>query len=179
MDLDASVAVFDLDGTLATLAVDWATADRDASAALAEHADATADATGRAWDALDRADAVGSAAAEAVHAVIAEHERAGAHGAGRGPAADALDAFDGPAGVCSLNCEAACWIALDRHDLAPAVTADAVVGRDTTGVRKPDPAPLLAAIDRLGADPDDAVFVGDSDTDAEAAVRAGVAFKRV
>lgn len=41
----------------------------------------------------------------------------------------------------------------------------ALIGADTLPVRKPDPAPLFAAIDRLGGDRTRAVLVGDSDTD--------------
>ena len=43
----------------------------------------------------------------------------------------------------------------------------AIVGGDTLAVRKPDPAPLLAAVDRAGGGR--AVFVGDSITDVDTA----------
>ena len=48
----------------------------------------------------------------------------------------------------------------------------AIVGGDTAGVAKPDPAPLLLAIDRAGGGP--AAFVGDSITDTTTAQRAGL-----
>lgn len=48
-----------------------------------------------------------------------------------------------------------------------------IVAGDTLPVRKPDPAPLLAAVERIGGS---AVFVGDSEVDAETADRAGVPF---
>ncbi|MEN9410009.1 MAG: phosphoglycolate phosphatase [Pseudomonadota bacterium] len=48
-----------------------------------------------------------------------------------------------------------------------------IVGGDTLALRKPDPAPLLEAMARIGGG---AVFVGDSEVDAETADRAGVAF---
>lgn len=47
-------------------------------------------------------------------------------------------------------------------------------GGDNPLGRKPDPAPLLAVFDELGAGP--MVYVGDSETDAETARRAGVPF---
>ena len=50
----------------------------------------------------------------------------------------------------------------------------ALVGGDTLAVRKPDPAPLLATVAALGDLP--AVFVGDSEVDAETAQAAGVSF---
>lgn len=46
----------------------------------------------------------------------------------------------------------------------------AVVGGDTAARPKPDPAPLHYALALLGAAPGDALFVGDSDVDAEAAL---------
>lgn len=48
------------------------------------------------------------------------------------------------------------------------------LGGDSLPVRKPDPAPLLAAIAELGAQAP--LFVGDSEVDAETAARAGVPF---
>jgi len=49
-----------------------------------------------------------------------------------------------------------------------------IVGGDSLPVRKPDPAPLHAAIDALGAPC--VLYVGDSEIDAETAHRAGVRF---
>ncbi len=49
-----------------------------------------------------------------------------------------------------------------------------VVGGDTLAVRKPDPAPLHETIARM--DVREAVFVGDSEVDAETADRAGLPF---
>jgi phosphoglycolate phosphatase len=49
----------------------------------------------------------------------------------------------------------------------------AVVGGDTLDVRKPDPAPLFAAIERSGGE-DPAIFIGDSITDTDTAKAAGL-----
>ncbi|MGR3460308.1 MAG: phosphoglycolate phosphatase [Roseovarius sp.] len=49
-----------------------------------------------------------------------------------------------------------------------------VIGGDSLSVRKPDPAPLQAVVAGLGAR--DAVYVGDSEVDAETAARAGLPF---
>jgi pyrophosphatase PpaX len=51
---------------------------------------------------------------------------------------------------------------------------DVVVGSDDTERHKPHPDPLLYALDRLDADADDAVYVGDSPFDVRAAKAAGV-----
>ena len=49
-----------------------------------------------------------------------------------------------------------------------------VVAGDTLPERKPHPAPLLFALERLGAE--SGLYVGDSEVDAETAARAGVPF---
>jgi phosphoglycolate phosphatase len=187
--------VYDLDGTLVELAVDW---DAVADAVLdvyAEHA--LVPPTEELWGLLGAADDYGVRAA--VEEAIALHERPGARESTRLPLGDRLAAGSGgdgadpsadangrapadgsaphpPAGVCSLNCEAACRIAVETHGLDDAIVSDAIVGRDTVESHKPDPESLLAAIDRLGAAPEDALFVGDSRSDAVAARRGGVDF---
>jgi len=49
-----------------------------------------------------------------------------------------------------------------------------VIGADDVDRHKPDPAPVLAAVERLGADPATTVFVGDSPHDMAAGRAAGV-----
>ncbi len=51
---------------------------------------------------------------------------------------------------------------------------EAVVGGDETARHKPDPEPLLLAAERLGASPDETVYVGDSPFDVRAAKAAGM-----
>jgi pyrophosphatase PpaX len=51
---------------------------------------------------------------------------------------------------------------------------DTVVGGDETDRHKPDPAPLLLALERMGADARDAAYVGDSPFDMQAAKAAGL-----
>jgi len=170
---DAQAVVYDLDGTLVRLAVDWsavgeALRDRFAEAGLA--ADGW-----NVWECYERAREHGLESA--MNALLTEHELAGTEAAERLPGADSLERLDRPAGVCSLNAEAACRAALERHELATAV--DVIVGRDTVEPVKPDPAPLLAAIDALDVAPADAVFIGNREKDAETARRAGVPFRYV
>ena len=50
------------------------------------------------------------------------------------------------------------------------------IGSDTVAVAKPDPRPLLEAIERLGEKPKDIFFVGDTKTDEGAAKNANVDF---
>jgi pyrophosphatase PpaX len=51
---------------------------------------------------------------------------------------------------------------------------DVVVTADMTRRHKPDPEPVLTALELLGSDPDAAAFVGDSPYDVEAGKAAGV-----
>jgi pyrophosphatase PpaX len=51
---------------------------------------------------------------------------------------------------------------------------DAVVGSDDTERHKPDPEPVLKALELLEAGPDEAAYVGDSPFDVAAARAAGV-----
>ena len=51
---------------------------------------------------------------------------------------------------------------------------ETVVGGDETAEHKPHPAPLLLALERLGAKPEDAAYVGDSPFDMQAAKAAGL-----
>ena len=53
---------------------------------------------------------------------------------------------------------------------------DSFIGSDTVSVAKPDPKPLLEAIYRLNKKPEDVFFVGDTNTDADAAKNANVDF---
>ena len=51
---------------------------------------------------------------------------------------------------------------------------ETVVGGDETTRHKPDPEPLLLAAERMGADPEDCAYVGDSPFDIRAAKTAGM-----
>jgi pyrophosphatase PpaX len=51
---------------------------------------------------------------------------------------------------------------------------DVTVGAEDTTRHKPNPDPLLLALERLGASADDAVYVGDSPFDIQAAKAAQV-----
>jgi phosphoglycolate phosphatase len=173
MSDEYAAVVYDLDGTLVTLAVNW---DAVATDVIAVYDDAGIDATGAGlWSLLE--DAADHGIADRVEEAISRHEREGARRSRRCGLADELADRTIPVGVCSLNCEAACRIALETHGLADDV--DTIVGRDSVATHKPDPEPLLETLDGLGVTPADARFVGDSPRDKETADRAGVAFEYV
>jgi phosphoglycolate phosphatase len=169
VDDDWAAIVYDLDGTLVDLAVDW---DEVATAAVAAFAENGIDVDGGLWELLDRASRADIRGR--IEEVICEHEREGARDSARLALADELADESRPVGVCSLNCEEACRIALERHELEPYV--DAVVGRRSVDNYKPHPEPLLTTVERLGATPETTVFVGDTDRDAITAERAGTGF---
>ncbi|WP_435095471.1 HAD family hydrolase [Halarchaeum sp. P4] len=167
--------VYDLDGTLVDLDVDWAAVERDLNTLLR---DSGVDPEGLVtWDLLEAAEEAG--VGDEAEALISDHECTGAERAVRLPHADELRDGTVPAAVCSLNCERACRIALEKEELLSHVHG--VVGRDSLAgrERKPDPEPLLRAVEALGLDPADVVFVGDAERDAETARRAGTGFRYV
>ena len=165
--------VYDLDGTLVYLNVDWAAVARDV---IAVYAAENIDVAGEdLWTLADQASSVGLG--DAVESAISAHEREGARTSNRLALADDVSSLSVPVGVCSLNCEAACEIALETHTLHSDV--DAIVGRDTVSKQKPDPEPLLAAIGAVDATPEETLFVGDSESDEVTAERAGADFRYV
>jgi phosphoglycolate phosphatase len=164
--------VYDLDGTLVHLNVDWAVARDDVAALLDEHGIDDRDET--LWELLERGLTDGFD--HLVEQELAAHEREGARTSTALQASEGLP-HDIPTGVCSLNCESACRLALDVHDLDGHV--EAVVGRDTVHATKPDPEPLLETVDLLAASPDNTLFVGDTERDALTAERAGMDFRFV
>lgn len=70
-----------------------------------------------------------------------------------------------PLGICTNKPEGPARAVLRHFGLDRLFPV--VIGGDSLPTRKPDPAPLLAAIQSLGAGP--ALFVGDSEVDAETA----------
>ena len=161
--------VYDLDGTLVDLDVDWDAVATDVAAVLRARGVDVTDAD--LWRMLELSDETGYR--RLVEETISEYERDGARTARRLSIADDLPREE-PVGVCSLNSEAACRIALERYGLDGAV--DVIVGRDSVATEKPDPEPLLASVEALGASPDRTLFIGDSPRDEDTAKRAGTAF---
>ncbi len=78
--------------------------------------------------------------------------------------------------VVTNNSPLAAETHLDRRGLLPYFTT--VQGRrtDDPGLMKPHPDVLFRALHALGLDPDEAVMIGDTPTDVQAAARAGVEF---
>ena len=75
-------------------------------------------------------------------------------------------------GVCTNKPEDVSHVILDKLGLTPFFGV--VIGGDTLPVKKPDPAPVLEGLKRLGCKSADGLMVGDSAADANAAKAAGV-----
>lgn len=75
-------------------------------------------------------------------------------------------------GICTNKPQGPTRAILEHFNLTRMFSV--VIGGDTLPQRKPDPAPLLAAITALGSGP--AIFVGDSEVDAETARNAQIPF---
>ncbi|MFC3958469.1 HAD family hydrolase [Halovivax cerinus] len=165
--------VYDLDGTLVRLDVDWNAVAREVRAIYREAG--VEPPAEDAWTLLTGAARIDRR--EDVESVIAAHECDGAETADRLPLSDHVVDRSIPVGICSLNCESACRIALERHGLLESV--ERVIGRDSVPAMKPDPEPLLTAIDALPVSHENVLFVGDSGSDATTAERAGVSFQYV
>ncbi len=74
--------------------------------------------------------------------------------------------------VCTNKPESTTHVMLKAFDIAHFF--DIVIGGDTLPTRKPDPAPLRAALS--GTRPDDGLLVGDSEVDGQTAANAGMPF---
>ena len=86
-------------------------------------------------------------------------------------ALDALKEQGARLAVCTNKSEDLAWKALEGLEMAHYF--DALVGGETLPVRKPHPEPLLECARRLGEEAGPVFYVGDSETDEEAAKAAG------
>lgn len=87
-------------------------------------------------------------------------------------AVDALKVAGYRVAICTNKPEALARVLLDRLGVLGAFGS--LVGADTLPVRKPDPAPFRASVERAGGDPARALLVGDTVTDRDTARAAGV-----
>ena len=75
-------------------------------------------------------------------------------------------------GICTNKPEATCFPVLDALELRHFFSS--VICGDTLEFRKPDPRHVFHTLDDMGADLNDAAFIGDSEADIEAANNAGM-----
>lgn len=75
-------------------------------------------------------------------------------------------------GICTNKPEATCFPVLDALNLRHFFSS--IICGDTIEFRKPDPRHVLYTLDDMGADSNNTAFIGDSETDIEAANNAGL-----
>lgn len=170
--------LFDLDGTI----VD------SGAIILASMRHATRQVLGRDYSDAELLQAVGGPGLEAqMHALAPEHvdRLVSVYRAHNEPLHDELEACAGMEdvlarlhdegrrlGVVTAKRRATVELAFARVPLGHLF--ETVVGGDETERHKPDPAPLLLAAERMGADPGETAYVGDSPFDVRAAKAAGM-----
>ncbi|MFQ5918709.1 MAG: HAD family hydrolase [Thermoplasmata archaeon] len=165
--------IFDLDGTLVRLQVDWRKAQAELGGITRRYGK---DSAGRSIWAMLR-DAMGDEAAELSRA-LQRYEMKGSTEAQPLPISEVLPLMNREqVGVVTLNCHSCAEEALRVTGLSALVGA--IVAREDTTRVKPDPEPLLLCIQRLQGEPDHAVFVGDRERDRETAEAAGTSFLSV
>jgi phosphoglycolate phosphatase len=163
--------VFDLDGTLVELDVEWPTVHEKVTDLLGDVMDGPLGEYTRP-EIIDLAREVGRYGE--LDRLLTEYEDEGAETAPRLPLLDVVDQLDCPVGVCTANALSSAERALERHGVLDAV--DAIVARGTVEEEKPHPRPLYECLAGIAVAPGNAVFVGDEQSDAETAVAAGTSF---
>ena len=170
--------LFDLDGTV----ID------SGSIILASMRHATHEVLGREYDDADLMAAVGGPGLEAQMAAIAPDrvdELVRVYRAHNEPLHDELECCAGMddvlvrlkeegrrLGIVTAKRRQTVELAFARIPIAHLF--ETVVGGDETARHKPDPEPLLLALDRMGARADEAAYVGDAPFDVKAAKAAGL-----
>ena len=178
--------IFDLDGTLADTSVDLLAAANHCFGVmglgdmLTHPEDAKIALRGgkrMLTEGLTRAGQFKDATVEEYYPVLLEAYRDGidTHTVmypGAMDAVEALKAAGYGVGICTNKPSAATETALVHNGMSGLFRS--IVSGDTLAYRKPAKEPLLAVVDELGAE--QAIFVGDSEVDAETAQAAGIPF---
>lgn len=172
MALDAfDAVVFDLDGTLVDLDVDWTAVHSRFDNLLGDDIDGSVTDYTRP-EVMDLAREGGKY--DELTTLLEKYECTGAQTADELSLLASLADLDCPVGICTANAMSAAKRTLDRFDVLTAI--DVIVARETVREEKPDPRPLTYCLNKLGATAGDTVFVGDERSDAEAATAAGTSF---
>jgi pyrophosphatase PpaX len=103
---------------------------------------------------------------------VAEHDRRTRCFPGALETVRLLAARGHPMGVVTAKIEEGANRTLRHTGLQPFMGA--IIGADSCASSKPDPEPVLLALERLGRAPEEALFLGDSTHDLVAGRRAGV-----
>ena len=167
--------VFDLDGTLVNLPVDWKTV----RGAIKELFGPFIDPFSINRDRNDHSILYELAHKHGIHTELLEllsfHETEGAKKAFPLPLLNGISNLECPIGICTKNSQAAVDEISDRFDL----NFNSSITRESTLEDKPHPRPLQKCMEELHISPGNTLFIGNEKTDAETALRAGTNFLRV
>lgn len=186
MGQDLRTVIFDLDGTLADTSADLIAAANHCfrGLGLGDLLDPAADALtafhgGRAMLALgfSRVEGFGDDEVQRQYPALLSAYEAGIDREtrlypGTVAAIEALRAEGMAVGICTNKPEGLAELLLSR--LGVRDLFGSLVGADTLPVRKPDPAPYVAAVQQAGGSVARSLLVGDTDTDVRTARAAGV-----
>lgn len=162
--------IFDLDGTLVTLATDWKKAHSVADEVLVRSFPGSINNLSI-WEKVELARREGI---EGVEEAIAALEIEGAKNSQVLPLGRAIGQLQGPLGICTMNCLRSVEESLGRLKATDKVGA--IIAREQSTALKPDPQSLRACVDLIGLEVDKIVYVGDMRRDEEAAERLGMDF---
>ena len=163
--------VFDMDGTLLELDVEWPAVHEEIMDMFGDVMDGPLSEYSRP-ELIELAREVGRY--DELDGLLTEYEDRGAETSPALPLLDVAKTLECPIAVCTANALSAAELALNRHGLLDAV--DVSVARGTVEEEKPHPRPLYECLASVAVAPGNAVFVGDARSDAETAVAAGTNF---
>ena len=173
--LKPRLVIFDLDGTLGDLPVDWSALKRDVE--LHFKARSGSAASFSFWEGIrmlkDRLDPV---ALKEAYGIIQRYEQGGAANfIPNEPAIEYLRSVatrGGKTAICSNNMTSTINAVLERLKIRSQVSF--IVGMDSVSKAKPNPEGLLQILQRADVTNADAIFIGDTNTDRQAARAASI-----
>jgi len=174
------LVIFDLDGTLGVLPVDW----YELKKRLEEHVHAQTGSTASFsfWGGIKHLkEKLGPEELREAYAIIQRYEEQGASQFLPNEFAvsylKTVAARGGVVAICSNNMTSTVTVVLERLGIYSNVSL--IVGMDSVMRPKPDPEGLLQILEKLKVAKDETVFVGDTNTDRDAARAASIRFVAV
>ena len=167
--------IFDLDGTLTDLDVNWNSVRTEISGLFPPSIDPFS----RRPNKNDHTPIYELAQKHGLYEdlldLLASHEFDGTKNAEPLPLVNALGNLDCPIGLCTKNSHLASQEIAEKFN----IHFDSLITRESTFEDKPNPFPLQKCIEELGLSPGNTLFIGNEKTDAETAYRAGTSFLQV
>lgn len=165
--------IFDLDGTLVELPVDWEKVGEKIKSIFGSRLDKSLKKhNNRSLNKLARTHGL----YDEIQKLLEFHETKAAEEAIPLETINFINSYQCPIGICTANAKEAAIIALDKFNVLESI--DFIVGRESLKEDKPHPRPLFKCLKNLEINPGNSIFIGDKKTDAKTAFRAGTSFFR-